>query len=174
MTPETLWATTMRKPALIIAVALAFAGVASADPVTPDDHTELTYRAIGFGLYVDSNAKDTLSWYDENGHECAPIQAACGITFIMVFSRRGISTGSAKYIFDDHDRMLEEHDYAYDGGKLGQLTSNDITLDCVNHTYRLTDLSSGEYVWRGAKALPAIAPVFQYVCAHKRADAVVR
>jgi hypothetical protein len=144
------------------------ASVALSDPVTPPEHKELQYRSIAPGLYVDADDDKRTWWADEN-HECDPSQATCGITSVSVYSKHGIDTGNSRYIFDVHDATLRENGYGYDGGKLGDLTSNDITLDCVNQTYRLMDTNSGEYVWRAAKGLPALAPVFRYVCSRKKA-----
>lgn len=157
----------MRRPTLIAAAMLAAASVALADPPTPPDHNELKFRPISPGLYVDASDNDSFKWYDESEHECAPTKTTCGITFLRVYSKHGINTGDSRYIFDEHDAAVQERGFAYDGGKLGSLTSNDITLDCVNQTYRLTDTSTEKYAWRAAKSLPALEPVFRYVCAHR-------
>jgi hypothetical protein len=97
-----------------------------------------------------------------------PHSSDVGITFVFVYSKQRIDTGNSRYIFDEHDVALRENVYGYDGGKLGSFTSNSITLDCVNQTYRLTDTSTGNYLRRAAKSLPALAAVFRYVCSHRK------
>ena len=154
----------------VVAIAmLSVASVASADPATPPEHNEVKYRSIGSGLYVDADDdKNPLTWWADENHQCDPSQTTCGITTVSVYSTHGIDTGSGRYVFDEHDEALRKNGYGYDGGKLGELTSNVITLDCVNQTYRLMDTGSGNYLWRAVRSLPALAPVFRYVCSRRK------
>jgi hypothetical protein len=133
--------------------------VAQADPVTPDAHRENDLRPIGGGLYLERDADLSA---DENGN-----------VMLMVLSHQGIAAGGHYTI--DLARLARGPlggDLAYDGGTLGVLRMQSITIDCNHRTYEVFDTSKvlPEPIWRAASTLPALAPLFRYVCAHQRAN----
>jgi hypothetical protein len=127
--------------------------VARADPVTPTAHPENGLRAIGGGLYLERDADLSA---DENGN-----------TMLMVLSRNGISAGG-HYTIDlaKLARGPLSGDLAYDGGTLGVLRMQSITIDCAHRTYEAFDTTKvlPEPIWRAARSLPSLAPLFRYVC----------
>jgi|GEM_PF-4066758 len=149
---------------LLLTLAVLTTNVALSNPPTPQG-TGMDLRSIGSELYVDKD--DKFQWFDQNGSSCDQTQKACSVTFVSVYSKRGIPTGDHRYIFDDHDTALKQNGLSYNSGKLGSLTSNEITLDCEYKTYELKDTRTGEHVWKPQVTLPALAPVFRYVCSHR-------
>ena len=129
---------------------------AQADPVTPPAHRENNLRAIGGGLYLERDADLSA---DQNGN-----------VMLMVLSHQGISAGGHYTV--DLAKLANRRfggDLAYDGGTLGVLRMQSITLDCAHRTYEVFDTSKAlpEPIWRAAFTLPALAPLFRYVCAHQ-------
>lgn len=136
-----------------LAVLAAMLSIAAfADPPTPPAHPEGDFRSIGGGLFV--RRDDDLD-KDDNGN-----------IIIMVFSHRRIYAGP-HYSLDGLELLGQSYDEAtYDGGRLGQLHPEQVTLDCTHRTYKVIDIRYvvPREIWRRASTLPALAPVFRYVC----------
>jgi hypothetical protein len=154
---------------LLLALAVLATNAGLANPPTPPS-SGMNLKSIAPGLYVDQDDENKFQWFDQGDHECDGTQKQCSITFVSIFSKRGIPTGDERYIFDEHDTMIRDQGLSYNGGKLGALTSNNISLDCEYKTYELEDTRTGEHVWKPQATLPALAPVFRYVCAHRAAS----
>jgi hypothetical protein len=140
----------MRTLALLMSLLLPIG--AFADPPTPPEHLEKDYRAIDGGLFLSADA-DLKA--DENGN-----------TTVMVFSRRRIKAGG-HYSFNVG--ILEGYqteEGVYDAGSLGSLHGQEVTIDCTHQTYEVVDASKimPQPIWRTARTLPVLAPVFRYVC----------
>lgn len=142
---------------ILCALAFITSLTAHADPPTPPEHKERDYKAIGGGLYV--KADDDLSADDD------------GNTSILVFSREELSAGG-NYTFrltlSDAVRWNLLHG-TYVAGALGELYGQLITIDCAHRTYAVTDarMADPTVIWRTASTLPALAPLFRYVCSHQ-------
>jgi hypothetical protein len=134
---------------------LAFVGTALADPVTPPEHSERDFRAIGGNLFVKRNEKLEP---DDGGN----------IT-VGVLSHDLISAGE-HYSFDlglIPDRLR------IDAGSLGELRVQFITVDCAHGTYQVFNMRRviPQEIWRPASSLPVLAPVFNYACSAHRETA---
>jgi hypothetical protein len=140
----------MRTLSLLMAIMLPIA--AFADPPTAPEHLEQEYRPIGGGLFLSTDA-DLKA--DENGN-----------TTVMVFSHRPIRAGG-HYSFNVG--ILEGYqteEGTYDAGMLGLLHGQEVTIDCIHRTYEVIDARKvmPQPIWRTARTLPFLAPVFRSVC----------
>jgi len=125
---------------------------AHADPPTPASHPERDYRAIGGGLFV--RADETAEAGDD------------GNTSVDVFARTVIKA-PAPYSLDIGALIgMPAASLVIDGGTLGPLHMQMITLDCAHQTYRVIDARKAlpEPIWVMASTLPALAPVFRFAC----------
>ena len=89
-----------------------------------------------------------------------------GNVTIKVYSRRRIYAGP-HYSLDGLELLGPSYQEAtFDGGRFGPLRIQEITLDCTHRTYRVFDIHYAlpREIWRRASTLPALAPVFWYVC----------
>jgi len=125
---------------------------ANADAVTPTAHPEKTLRAIGGGLYLRHDADLSAN---EDGN-----------TMLMVFSHEPIEAAAPYSIDLAKLAGIPMSEMAYDGGTLGPLRIQTITIDCRHQTYEVIDTRKAlpEPIWRAASTLPALAPLFQFTC----------
>jgi len=128
---------------LLLTLAVLTANVALSNPPTPPS-SGMNLKLIGAEIYVDKDDGNKFRWFDQNGNSCDPPQKVCSVTFVSIYSKRGIAIGDERYIFDEHDTALKQNGLSYNGGNLGALTSNEITLDCEYKTYELKDTRTGE------------------------------
>lgn len=141
---------TMRLLAALMAITLPI--VAFADPPTPPEHLEKGYVSIGVGLFLSG---DESLKPDEDGN-----------TTITVYSRRRIKAGGY-YSFDlSALQGYPTEEGVYDAGKLGLLHGQEVTIDCTHRTYEVIDARKvmPQAIWRTARTLPVLAPVFRFVC----------
>ena len=135
---------------------LAFTAAAFADPATPPGHPEKNFRAIGGDLFV---RRDEDFTPDEGGNIA-----------VTVFSHNSIEAGGHYSV--DLSRLagsmvgVSLDKLAVDAGSLGELRIQMVTIDCTHQTYEAVDVRKvfPEFIWRPASTLPALAPVFKYVC----------
>lgn len=144
--------------ALSLSLALFFTGAAMADPVSPPEHLEKDYVAIGSGLYL--RRDDDLS-ADSDGNSS-----------VLIFSRAGISAAPG-YTVDFMVAWDMNAGQRVDAGSLGILRLQAVNIDCTHRTYAAYKLGRQmpAAMWRPASDLPAISPVFAYVCPILKAKA---
>jgi hypothetical protein len=131
--------------------------IALADPITPPEHAEKEYRTLGGGLFLQRDQELTP---DEDGN-----------VSVALYSHNGVSAGAGYTV--DLNAVLPEApgEVAIDAGALGILRVQFISIDCARKTYQVfnTRRVLPQPIWRAASSLPALAPVFSYVCSHLRA-----
>ncbi|MHB8814965.1 MAG: hypothetical protein ACYDAE_17070 [Steroidobacteraceae bacterium] len=140
----------MRTLTLVIALMLPIA--AFADPPTAPEHLENDYKSIGGGLFLSIDA-DLKA--DEGGN-----------TTVMVFSRRPIKPGGYYSFNVGVLDGYQTEEGTYDAGMLGLLYGQEVTIDCTHLTYEVIDARKvmPQPIWRTARTLSLLAPVFRYVC----------
>ena len=130
-----------------------------ADPIAPPEHAEKEYRTLGGGLFLQRDQDLTP---DENGS-----------VSVALYSHNGVSAG-AGYTVDLNAALPEgPGEVAVDAGALGILRVQFISIDCARKTYQVfnTRRVLPQPIWRAASTLPALAPVFGYVCGNLQVPA---
>jgi hypothetical protein len=91
------------------------------------------------------------------------IPDADGDIKLKVFSQQPIDAGEG-YSFELEG--VPQSDLPYEGGEIGPLRALSVTMNCTDRTYEVMDLRRllPAPLWRPASTLPALAPLFEYVC----------
>src|ERR1700722_7550890 len=134
----------MKTWTLFATAALAAAGMAAANPVTQPN---TQFQSIGGGLLVRSD--DGVAG-DESGNITIPI-----------YTRHGIFLAD-HYVLDPLGNL--RYLVIFDGGGLGVLLRDRVTLDCKNQTFSSFSTDGGPEIWRAKTVEPLLESVFHYVC----------
>src|SRR5271170_5298141 len=75
---------------LLLTLAVLTANVALSNPPTPPS-SGMNLKLIGAEIYVDKDDGNKFRWFDQNGNSCDPPQKVCSVTFVSIYSKRGIA-----------------------------------------------------------------------------------
>ena len=124
-----------------------------ADSPAAPANQQVDLRSIGGGLYVLRDAKFTP---DNDGN-----------VMVMVFSRQPLAAGPGfSFNLETLGVASQNEDPWYDGGEFGPVRALSVTINCATRTYEVIDTRRllPAPLWRVGTTLPALAPVFTYVC----------
>jgi len=138
---------------LIAAMLSAGCGMAVADPATAPANTQVDLQSIGGGLYL---LRDANFPPDNDGN-----------IMVMVFSRTPIAAGPGfSFNLATLGVASQNEDPLYDGGEFGPVRAQSVMINCPTRSYQVVDTRRllPAPLWRIGTTLPALAPVFAYVC----------